>query len=426
MIKHEALKAIDESLFEEEIRNERIIHKVRIGVHGTSLLMISIARLIIGSSMHLRFITMFSFMLSLIVIDLVFLKYLRKGRYFASLKYFLTTMDLLYIAIGIASVRFTMKIPLFTLTSDIPAFLLLFLVNTLSGIRFNFKISIFYAIASLLILAGCMIYDLQNKSAPLPPLILITIFKGIMLVGIALISGYIGKRAKELIVKNYLALEEKSFIRKIFGRYVSGAVANKILAGDIELGGEERKLTILFSDIRNFTSICEKTEPQSVVKIINRYFNIMVNIIFKQDGIVAKFTGDGFMAIFGAPIAHENDEERAILAALEMREQLEKFNEDQKRRKAFEISFGIGISTGTAIVGNIGSEERMEYTALGDTVNTASRIEQLCKKLNTDVLIDENTYFPVKQVFLTKKMEVTKIKGKKELVQVYKVIRKCT
>jgi adenylate cyclase len=279
-------------------------------------------------------------------------------------------------------------------------------------------------VLSIIVLIGFTIYDLQIGTISNSRIIMNSFFKAFFIGGTGLVSGYTGKRAKKIIIQNYMEQAEKDFITKIFGKYVSGPVADKILSGSFELGGEERKITVLFSDIRNFTPICEKMSPKDVVHFLNNYFNMMANIIFKHGGTINKFTGDGFMAIFGAPISHENNEERAISAALEMRVKLKEFNKAQmQNRHKLKISAGVGISTGTATVGNIGSQDRMEYTAIGDTVNTASRIENLCKKFDTDILLDDKTYKPIKNLFVIKKKGPVKVKGKEKPINICELIK---
>ena len=152
---------------------------------------------------------------------------------------------------------------------------------------------------------------------------------------------------------------------------------------DISLGGETREVTVLFCDIRSFTSMSEKMAAADVVSLLNKYFTALGECITKHHGIINKYIGDAIMAIFGAPVESKTHAQDAFLAALEMREALKKINEENaskyKTENLPEIHFGIGIHTGNVFAGTIGASNRMEYTVIGDTVNTASRIESLCK-----------------------------------------------
>ncbi len=210
-----------------------------------------------------------------------------------------------------------------------------------------------------------------------------------------------------------------------FERYVSRQIADTILAdpGRDFWQGERRKATILFADIRGFTAMSEKLEPEEVVLRLNDYLSVMVDIIFKYDGTLDKFIGDAIMAVFGAPVSTGNDEERAVRAAIEMQEavlQLEK-QWSASGRTGFKI--GIGINTGDVIVGNIGSDRRLEYAAIGDHVNLASRLEALNKDYNTLTLITEQTYRYVEHLIEARWVDKVAVRGRTEPVNIYEVIR---
>jgi len=165
----------------------------------------------------------------------------------------------------------------------------------------------------------------------------------------------------------------------------------------------------------------EKMKPEEVVHILNEYFSAMIEIIFKYEGTLDKFIGDAIMAVFGAPVAHPDDPQRALRTAVEMREELKKLQEKWKGegRPAFDI--GIGINTGEVVAGNIGSSERMDYTVIGDNVNLASRLESLNKEHQTHILISEDTYQKVKDVAKVRPIEPVKVKGKEKEVMIYEV-----
>ena len=186
-------------------------------------------------------------------------------------------------------------------------------------------------------------------------------------------------------------LRERERLKQVFGHYVSPQFRDQILAGNIELGGEELNATILFADIRGFTTISEERPPAEVLNLLNQYFTEMVHAINRHGGVVDKYIGDALMAVFGVPAHYEDHAHRALGAAREMGERLLAHNELQRLRGEPELAIGIGINTGPMIAGNIGSDDRREYTAIGDTVNTASRIESMTRQFERQVLFTETT-----------------------------------
>lgn len=183
----------------------------------------------------------------------------------------------------------------------------------------------------------------------------------------------------------------KRQLRRLFTRYVDDRVIEGILKApeELNLGGERRKIAVLFADIRNFTKRSEKTAPEDLVGDLNRYFNRIVRAIQSRGGMVDKFMGDGIMALFGVPLEQEDSSQRAVQAALGMIAALKELNAEFEAEGREPIHIGIGIHRGDVVVGNIGSVDRMEYTAIGDVVNTAARIESLTRKLEADILISD-------------------------------------
>jgi adenylate cyclase len=219
-------------------------------------------------------------------------------------------------------------------------------------------------------------------------------------------------------------LKDRDFIKDTFGRYVSKQVAEAILNGRLELGGERKRATVLISDIRNFTAISEKFPPEEVVDFLNEYFSEMVSVVIKYEGTLDKFIGDALLAVFGAPIAHPDDAKRAVFAALEMQEKLKEFNKKRVKKGKNEIRIGIAVHTGNLVAGNIGSEVRMEYTVIGDTVNLTSRLEPLNKQFGTQILISESTYSEVKDDIEVREIPAVELRGKEEKVKIYDVLGK--
>lgn len=187
-------------------------------------------------------------------------------------------------------------------------------------------------------------------------------------------------------------LRERDFIRDTFGRYVSQQVVEEILRGRVELGGTLHTATVLFADIRGFTSLSERLRPNEVVDLLNEYLEAMVQAITTHEGIPDKFIGDGVMAVWGVPMACEGHSEKAVRAALDMLGKLADINARRRAAGQQPLRIGIGIHTGELIAGNIGSKKKMEFTVIGDTVNTCSRIESANKELGTTMTISPAVY----------------------------------
>jgi adenylate cyclase len=220
-------------------------------------------------------------------------------------------------------------------------------------------------------------------------------------------------------------LGERERMRDLFGRAVSPQVADLFLNDQIELGGEIRQLTILFSDIRGFTSLSEPLSPHQVVAFVNEFLDEMHEAIQGAGGIVHKLGGDSIMALFGAPVAHPDSARMALDAALRMRARLTALNTRRRARGDVPLRIGIGINTGPVVAGGVGSEDRLEYTVLGDAVNVAARLESLTKDYpQHDILISEATLHALpdrKQVKIVNLGQVM-VKGKSEPVRVLAVL----
>jgi len=219
-------------------------------------------------------------------------------------------------------------------------------------------------------------------------------------------------------------LREKVFIRNTFERYMSKQVAEKLLDDPgmtrLELGGENRYVTVLFTDIRGFTSMSERLDPKGVIAFLNEYFSMMVDVVFEQKGWIDKFIGDAIMVIYGIPVKYEDDAARAVITGLKMKEAMRIFNEKRASEGKAPIHIGIGVNSGMVVAGNVGSTERMNYTVIGDAVNVAARLVALSKEEN--IIISQNTYELVKDRFIIKKREAVMLKGKEEPQQVYEVV----
>ncbi|MBQ1710628.1 MAG: adenylate/guanylate cyclase domain-containing protein [Treponema sp.] len=220
------------------------------------------------------------------------------------------------------------------------------------------------------------------------------------------------------------SLAEKEFMRDTFGKVVDPEVRDYLMKdGGLslsQLGGQTRQVTVLFCDIRSFTAMSEKMSAEEVVSLLNKYFTALGKCITKNHGIINKYIGDAIMAIFGAPINSKNSALDALKAALDMRQALSEVNKDFEKQGKPSIRFGIGIHTGPVFAGTIGAENRMEYTVIGDTVNTASRLESLCKTYKTDLLLSQETVnqtgLPLEDLIF---VDDAQIRGKEETKKVY-------
>ncbi|MDI7174793.1 adenylate/guanylate cyclase domain-containing protein [Leptospira santarosai] len=217
-------------------------------------------------------------------------------------------------------------------------------------------------------------------------------------------------------------LEEREKVKDALGRFVNKEIAEMVLKHELTLGGERKMCAIFFSDIRSFTSISEKLQPEEVVEFLNEYMTEMVHCVNETHGIVDKFIGDAIMATWGATKTSDKDAENAVNGSLMMREALLKFNQGRGGEKKPIIQIGCGLNYGPVIAGQIGSEQRLEYTVIGDAVNLASRVEALNKPFGTDILITQNLLDHVPDIFNVEKMQSIKVKGKEEPQVIYAVL----
>ena len=221
-----------------------------------------------------------------------------------------------------------------------------------------------------------------------------------------------------------VSLKEKELMYDTFGKVVTPEIRNWLLQGNTNLGGETVCATILFCDIRGFTTLSEQINPKQVVTLLNKYFSSMEQCIVKHNGIINKYIGDAIMAIFGVPLQNKNQALDAYNCCLDMRKTLIELNKELEAENLPQIKFGIGLHTGNVLAGNIGSNSRMEYTVIGDTVNVASRIESLCKEYNCDLLISETTVEGMVScegdLPMLQSMGETQIRGRKTAITIYK------
>lgn len=219
-----------------------------------------------------------------------------------------------------------------------------------------------------------------------------------------------------------LGLQERDRVKEVFGRYVTTQVSEEVLKGAINLGGERRRVTMLFSDIRNFTAMSETLPAEQIVEFLNDYFSEMVDAVFEHGGVLDKFMGDGMLCVFGSVIEIPDHERRAVMTGLRMKALQGKINGERTVAGKPPIAIGIGIHTDDVIVGNIGSRRRLEYTVIGDGVNTCQRVESANKEFGTTILITEATFEAVGGEFECRPMPETSLKGKTKTPRLFEVL----
>ncbi|NEP19439.1 MAG: PAS domain-containing protein, partial [Leptolyngbya sp. SIO4C1] len=219
------------------------------------------------------------------------------------------------------------------------------------------------------------------------------------------------------------ALREGETLRATMYRYLSQELAEQLLqSGTTSLGGARQFVSILFADIRRYTTLSEQLEAEAVVTLLNTYFETMVDVIFEHRGTLDKFIGDAIMAVFGSPLYQADHAQRAVAAALQMQQQLAQFNQRQQQQGSPTIQIGIGINSDDVITGNIGSSKRMDFTAIGDGVNLTARIEGATKLYGCPIIISENTYQLCQETLWVRELDYVRVKGKSQPVSLYEVL----
>ncbi|MDA1129752.1 MAG: adenylate/guanylate cyclase domain-containing protein [Chloroflexi bacterium] len=235
----------------------------------------------------------------------------------------------------------------------------------------------------------------------------------------ALIAGY------AVAITDRVRVEQSNMLqaRTMLTRYLPDSVVKVMLKDNeaAQLGAKRAEVTILFADIRGFTAVSEKLEPELVVGILNEYLSVMTEIIFNNGGTIDKFEGDAILAVFGAPQRHEDDPQRAVRTALEMRDHLKGLQSSWREITQANLEIGIGINSGAVMVGNIGSGRRMDYTVIGDAVNLAARLQDLTKEHNAPILISGEVASKLNGI-ATRFIGETQIRGRENSVDLYEVL----
>jgi adenylate cyclase len=212
-------------------------------------------------------------------------------------------------------------------------------------------------------------------------------------------------------------------IKSTMSRYMDPGIADRLVAAGAEvLGGKNVECTVLFSDIRGFTTLTEQLGAQGTVALLNEYFTLMVDCIQKEKGMLDKFIGDAIMAAFGIPEGHEDDADRAVRAAIDMIKTLETWNRQRIGEGKLPVNIGIGLNTDSVVSGNIGSKKRMDFTIIGDGVNLASRLESACKQYGAKILVSEFTVSKLQDTYRKREIDLVVVKGKTEPVSIYEIL----
>ncbi|HEV2835171.1 MAG TPA: adenylate/guanylate cyclase domain-containing protein [Pyrinomonadaceae bacterium] len=268
------------------------------------------------------------------------------------------------------------------------------LLIVLSTLRLDYKLSVFtgaIAASQYLILSFVFISQ-APASGNLDPMLWTApphIVKSFLLLLTGIATGAVAVQIKKRLLKSFEIVEERNRISRTFGEYVSPIVMNKLLTLKPDLRSEKREVCVMFLDIRDFTGFAEKRSPEEVVSYLESLFEFMIEIVNRHHGVINKFLGDGFMAVFGAPLSEGGDCLNGVAAA---REILTRVEEEVASGHVLPTTVGIGLHAGEAVTGSIGSSLRKEYTVIGDVVNLASRIEKLNKRFQSRLLISENVW----------------------------------
>lgn len=228
-----------------------------------------------------------------------------------------------------------------------------------------------------------------------------------------------------IMVNRYIkANNERRALRHAFGKYVSPSVIESVMAHpeNLVLGGERRRMTVLFSDLRGFTTLSEKMDAGSLIVLLNGYLNAMTDIVFAEHGVLDKYMGDAVMAFWGAPIDDKHHAERTVRTAILMRDRIAELNRAEYFGAGVALNAGIGISTGEMVVGNVGSHQHFDYTVVGDTVNLGSRVEGLTKQYGVQILATEETAKGLPKDYVLRRLDRVAVKGKSDPIRLYEVV----
>jgi adenylate cyclase len=311
--------------------------------------------------------------------------------------------------------------PIYTLFT--PAAFIYPLFISLSALRLNVRLCIFTGAVAGIEYTLLALYFIQKSSTTAVEPILAGVphhvFKGFLLFLTGVVTGLVTVQIRKRILNSFSVVEERNRISRTFGEYVSPEVMGKLMDLKPDLRSENKNVCVMFLDIRNFTGFAEKRSPEEVVEYLESLFEFMIEIVNRHHGIINKFLGDGFMAVFGAPLSDGKDCANALKAAQEI---LARVQQEVEAGTILPTTVGIGLHAGEAVTGSIGSALRREYTVIGDVVNLAARIEKLNKRFDSQLLISEIVWQAVstdggKAV----PMGQVEVRGREQAIQIYQV-----
>ena len=309
--------------------------------------------------------------------------------------------------------------PEIALNSPIP--MVYFLFISLSTLRMTASLSIFTGLVAAVEFAALGFYYLGPQPGPetfftsVKPIL----SKSLVMVVAGVVCGFVGAQIRRRLTALLASLGERNRVVGMFGQYVSPAVVEQLLHQPVDHQGEVRYVTVMFLDIRDFTKFAEHRTPEEVVGYLNTLFGTMIALVNAHHGIINKFLGDGFMACFGAPLSDGHDAQNAVRAAMDIAAAVERMNAD---KVIPPTRIGIGLHAGQAVTGSVGSDERKEYTIIGDTVNLASRVEQLTKQYRAVLLVTDAVWQTVKTEYPGLPLDPVTVKGREEPVAIYALL----
>lgn len=304
-----------------------------------------------------------------------------------------------------------------------PAILLYFIFILVSILDMDFKICVLVGIITALEYFLVSIYFIDSfKSVSNPEIFVLPIAyiaKSLIMLVSGIVAGAIANHIKNKIVRSLETIHERNELEKLFGQQVSKEIVDEFIENKLELTSKKRNVTVMFLDIRNFSKFCEGKNPEEINQYQNEVLGFMIQLVNKNFGIVNQILGDGFMATFGAPVESDNHAQNAVSAALQIVNELKNKN---KNKEIPQTKIGIGIHTGEAFTGNVGTEERQQYSITGNTVILAARLEQLNKEFKTSIIVSKDVFDSVtfKDVEC-KFLEDVNVKGFANSIGVYRL-----
>jgi len=312
--------------------------------------------------------------------------------------------------------------PVYALFTPITLLYPVFIV--LSALRLNARLSVFTGAVAAIEYSTLALYFLDKSSnATIEPILTSIphhVIRGLLLLVIGVVTGLVTIQIKKRTLNSFATVEERNRIRRTFGEYVSPVVMEKLLTLKPDLASERRSVCVMFLDIRNFSTFAEKRTPEAVFAHLESLFEFMIEIVNRHHGIINKFLGDGFMAVFGAPVSNGADCLNGVEAAREIILRVER---EVAESNVLPTRVGIGLHAGEAVTGSIGSALRKEYAVIGDAVNVASRIEQLNKEFGSQLLISETVWQAVSDKYRdATPIGAVQVKGREAPIQLWRVV----